>query len=74
MGKLHDGDTYLLRGGESPLFAEVLDTDGRIAIRLTDRFGGGILLEAPCMAALSVIIDTMLEKPAPDCLEYFKSI
>lgn len=73
MGKLHDGDTFLLRGGPNPLFAEFLDTNGRLGFRLSDKHGNGILLEAECMAALSVLLDTVLGKPSPDHFSWFTS-
>ena len=72
MAELHDGDSFLIRGGENPLFAEFLDTNGRMAFRLTDKHGSGILLEKDCIATLSVLLDTALDKPAPDFLEYMK--
>jgi hypothetical protein len=67
---LHDGDTFQLRGGDSPLFAEFLDTDGRRAFRVTNRVGAGLLFEAQDMAAFSVLLAIALDKPAPDSLEY----
>ena len=71
--RIHDGDTFLLRGGDRPLFAEFLDTDGRIGLRVSDRLGNGILLEGDCMGALSILLDTILDKPAPDLFEYFST-
>ena len=71
--RLHDGDTFLIRGGENPLFVEYLDTNGRRAVRVTNRLGHGILLEEDCMGAFSVLLDTILDKPTPNVFDYFST-
>lgn len=60
MSAPHDGDVFQLRGGENPLHAEWLDTNGRLGVRIMDKYGSGILLEKDCMVRLVEILHTGL--------------
>jgi hypothetical protein len=62
MEHLRDGDVIQIRSGDNPLHGEWLDTNDRIGIRITDKYGRGILLERDCMARLHELFSQAVPK------------
>ncbi len=60
MAGLHDGDTFVISTGDNPIYAEFLDTNGRLGWRLVDRHGKGILLDRSAMERLSLLTQIAL--------------
>lgn len=60
MEHLRDGDVIQIRSGDNPLHGEWLDTNGRIGMRVTDKYGRGILLERDCMARLAGVFASVV--------------
>lgn len=57
---LYDGSVWQLVGGENPLYAEFLDTNGRLGWRLTDKYGYGVLLELEAMRRFFLLLSVAL--------------
>ena len=71
MATLHDGDTFLLSGGPNPIYAEYLNTNGRLGWRIVDKYGKGILFEQSAMDRFSLLIQIALGQQAPGSLDEF---
>lgn len=62
MAKLHDGDVFKLSDNPS-MYLEFLDTNGRVAFRITDRHGKGLCLERDALNRLFLLLAVLLDKP-----------
>ena len=71
MAELHDGDTFKLGGREYTLYAEFLDTNGRLAFRITDRLGKGILVDNGSMERLHLLLHIALGYEQMGALDEF---
>lgn len=71
MAELHDGDTFKLQGGNYPLYAEFLDTNGRLGFRVTDKLGRGVLLEGGSMERLHMLLGIALKHEQMGSLDEF---
>lgn len=71
MAEIHDGDVFNLCPGANPIYAEFLETNGRLGWRLVDKYGHGILLEATAMARFSVLIGIALKEQSLNSLDDF---
>lgn len=71
MASLHDGDLFNLSPGDNPIYAEFLDTRGRLGWRLVDKYGHGILLERSAMERLTVLMQVALGHQSLNSLDEF---
>lgn len=74
MAELHDGDLFNLNPGtDNPVYVEYLATNGRLAWRLVDKYGHGILLERSAMDRFSILIDIALGRKFIGSLDDFEN-
>lgn len=71
MAELHDDDLFVIQHGENPIFAQFLDTNGRLGWRLMDKYGRGILLEQAAMERFCILLQIALGHTDADKMNLF---